>query len=50
MALYGMAFEVRESWVVGTTRESGFGDCSARLRPSELAKARREEPTPAALG
>jgi len=24
-------------------------DCSARLRPSELAKARSEEPTPAAV-
>lgn len=49
MDLYGIAFVVRESWVVGGTAwDSEFADCSARLRPNELAKARSEEPTPAA--
>ena len=50
MELYGTAFAVRESWVVGSTiRDSELVDCSARLRPNELAIARSEEPTPAVV-
>lgn len=50
MDMYGMAFAVRESCAVGgATWGSESADCSASLRPSELAKARSEEPTPAAV-